>query len=82
MEDISEELRSLKYAVEELHTTTKRANSTKAVFVRGIIGGVGTFLGATIVAALLIAIITQILILLDFDIGISNYLQSLIQKRQ
>lgn len=64
----------------ELSTTIKRVSSFKFIFLRGIITGVGTFIGATIVAAVAITILVQILSLFDIDLGIKDYLSSLLPK--
>ncbi len=66
--------------IAELSTTTKRINSLKFVFFRGIVSGVGTFIGATVVAAILITVIVQILGLFDIEFGIKEYLSSLLIK--
>jgi hypothetical protein len=61
-----------------LEVTLKKINSFKSVFARGVVNGVGTFIGATIVAALVITIMVQVLKFLDLDLGIGEYLQSLL----
>ncbi len=77
---MSEDLKTLNQAIADLHHTTKRLNSFKMVFVRGIIGGIGTFLGATIVAAIGITVLVQVLKLFNIDIGLDGYLESLLRK--
>lgn len=77
---MSEELKTLNQAIADLHHTTKRLNSFKMVFVRGIIGGIGTFLGATIIAAVAITILVQVLKLFSIDLGLSEYLESLLRR--
>lgn len=66
--------------LKSLEGTIEKTNSFKAVFIRGVITGVGTFVGATVVAAIVIAILVQALGLLGINLGIGEYLQSLIQK--
>lgn len=62
----------------ELSAIIKQTNSLKFIFLRGIANGVGTFIGATIVAAIAITFLVQILGALDIDLGIRDYLNSLI----
>lgn len=47
--------------IKELDKDIVRANSFHQVFVRGILWGVGTALGATIVAAIVIVILSKII---------------------
>ena len=75
--DVEEELNT---NIVELTATVRRINSLKFVFFRGIINGVGTFIGATVVAAIAITALVQILNLLNIDLGIKEYLDSLIVK--
>lgn len=64
--------------ITELSATVKKVNSLKFIFLRGILSGVGTFIGATVVAAIVVTILLQILAFLDIDLGIREYLTSLL----
>lgn len=62
----------------ELTKMVERLNSLKFIFLRGILNGIGTFVGATIVAAIAITLLVKILGALDIDLGINGYLNSLL----
>lgn len=64
----------------ELSATIKKINSLRFVFFRGVIHGVGTFIGATIVAAIVITLLVQILGVFHIDFGINTYLNSLLSR--
>lgn len=62
----------------ELTKMAGRLNSLPFIFLRGIVNGVGTFIGATIVAAIAITVVVKILGVFNIDLGIREYLNSLI----
>lgn len=66
----------------ELSATIKRVNSIKFNFLRGIVVGVGTFIGATVVAAIAITLLVHALSIFNIDIGIRDYLNSLLPKTE
>lgn len=78
MEESSNLTQELNKNIVELSSTVKRINSFKFIFLRGILNGVGTFIGATIVAAVAITLLVQILGMFDVDQGIKEYLSSLL----
>jgi len=80
MEEKSNSEQELNQNIVELSATIKRINSFRFVIFRGIINGVGTFIGATVVAAIVITLVVQILGLFDIDLGIKDYLNSLLSK--
>jgi hypothetical protein len=47
--------------VQNLNRHMKKSSSFRMTFLRGIVGGVGTFLGATIVAGIVLASVSQVL---------------------
>lgn len=67
---------SLRATITNLTSTIERTYSYKAIFLRGIVNGVGTFVGATIIAAIVITILTQTLGLF----GIAEYFESFLPK--
>jgi len=80
MEETSDPNQELNKNILELSATVKRINSFRLVFFRGIVNGVGTFIGATVVAAIAITIALQILAFFDINLGIKEYLNSLLSK--
>ena len=80
MEETSDINQELNKNIVELTATVKRINSFRMVFFRGVVGGVGTFIGATVVAAIVITLVIQILGFFDINLGIKEYLDSLISK--
>lgn len=78
MEESSNPHDELNKSILELSATTKRINSFKFIFLRGVLNGVGTFIGATIVAAIAITLLLKVLGILDIDLGIKDYLNSLL----
>ncbi len=68
--------KTLNENIVELTHTIKRVSSYKFVFLRGIINGVGTFIGATIVAAVVITFAIQVL---GF-FGLEGYFEQLLPK--
>ena len=79
MEDLP--LEELTKNITELSAIIKRTNSFKFLMFRGIVTGVGTFIGATVVVAIVIAILVQVLGFLGINLGINDYLQSLISNK-
>ncbi len=71
-------LNDLNSNIVELSKTVKRLNSYRFILLRGIVTGIGTFLGATIIAAIAIATIVQILGFL----GIEGYFESFLPKNR
>ncbi len=51
----------LKKSINKLNANVASSNSLKNAFLRGIISGVGTAVGATLIAAVGIAIIAQLM---------------------
>lgn len=82
MEETSESNQELNKNIVELSATINSVNSYKFVFFRGIVNGVGTFIGATIVAAIAITFLVQILGVFNIDLGINDYLKSLIPEKR
>jgi Domain of unknown function (DUF5665) len=80
METSQDPNQELNTNIVELSATIKKVNSLKFIFLRGIANGVGTFIGATIVAAIVITLLVQVLNTLDIDLGIRDYLNSLVPK--
>ena len=78
MEESSNLTQELNKNIVELSATVKRINSFRFIFLRGVLNGVGTFIGATIVAAVAITLLVQILGMFDVDQGIKEYLSSLL----
>lgn len=78
MEEIPDLTTELNKNIVELSATVKRVNSFKFIFFRGILTGVGTFIGATVVAAIAVTLLVQILAFFDVDLGIREYLNSLL----
>ncbi len=70
--------KTLNENVVELTHTIKRVSSYKFVFLRGVINGVGTFIGATIVAAIVIAFAIQVL---GF-FGLEGYFEQLLPEAE
>ena len=81
MVETSDSNQELNKNIVELSATIKRINSVKFIFLRGVANGVGTFIGATIVAAIVITFLVQILGLFDIDLGVKDYLNSLLPKK-
>lgn len=80
MEETPDAKNELNKNIIELSATVKKINSFRLVFFRGVINGVGTFIGATVVAAIAITLVVQILGFFTIDLGINNYLNSLLSK--
>ena len=80
MEETSNPEQELNQNVAELSATIKRTNSPWFVFSRGVINGIGTFIGATIVAAIVITLLAQVLGFFEINFDIKNYLNSLLSK--
>lgn len=80
MEETTTPNQKLNENIVELSATVKRINSIKFIFLRGVVNGVGTFIGATVVAAVAVTLLIQILGVLDIDLGIRDYLNSLLPK--
>ena len=80
MEESTDPNYELNKNIVELSATTKRINSFKFIFFRGVLNGVGTFIGATIVAAIAITVLVQILDLFNINLSLREYLNSLIFK--
>ena len=78
MENSPETLESLNANIVRLSTMVEKMNSYKFVFLRGIVTGIGTFVGATIIAAIAIAILVQVL---GF-FGIEGYFESFLPKNR
>jgi hypothetical protein len=79
MDDTSNDtdIESLNKNIVKLSAMVERVNSYTFIFLRGIIGGVGTFIGATIIATIVITILIQILGVF----GISQYFESFLPKK-
>lgn len=80
MEEVSNLNQELNKNLIELSATVKRVNSFKFVFFRGVLNGVGTFIGATVVAAIVITLLVQMLGVFNIDLGVRDYLNSLLLK--
>ena len=76
MEENTKATEALNSQLEELTHLLKDTYSTKTVLWRGVINGIGTFIGATIVAALMITIFVQVLEMM----GLDEYFQSFLPK--
>jgi tetrahydromethanopterin S-methyltransferase subunit G len=77
-----EELGELNENIEELTEKIEETNSMKRVFMRGVVMGIGTFIGATILAALAIAIILKILGFVGIRSTVENYIHSVRSSQQ
>lgn len=80
MEKSSDPQKELNQNILDLSRTIKQINSFWFVFLRGIVNGVGTFIGATIVAAIVITFVAKILTFFDINLGINDYLNSHLSK--
>lgn len=78
MEQQPNSVEELNKNIIELTKMVERLNSLTFIFLRGIVNGVGTFIGATVVAAIAITVMVKILGVFDIDLGIREYLNSLI----
>lgn len=76
MEEMPTSEEILNSNIKELSTTIKKVNSYKFMFLRGIVMGVGTFVGATLVVTLVITILIQ----LSTFFGLENYFNSLFSQ--
>jgi len=57
--DIKERLDQLNANLEELSKRIKNVYSLRRVFARGVLTGVGTFIGASVIAAILLTVLFQ-----------------------
>lgn len=71
-----DDIKSLNENMVRLSHIIQRVNSYRFVFLRGIVMGIGTFIGATIVAAIAITIFVQVLGFL----GLEGYFESFLPK--
>lgn len=78
--ETSNQTQELNKNIVELSATVKRINSLKFIFFRGVLNGIGTFIGATVVAAIAVTLLVNILGLFNIDLGIKDYLNSLLGK--
>lgn len=61
IEEILSEEEKLRRSIDKLNNNLRRQISWRHTFLRAIVTGVGTFLGATIVAGILLGLLSQIL---------------------
>ena len=79
-EQPSEELH-LAEEIKALREKLTRINSLKYRLLLGIVGGVGTAIGAGVIAAMLFVIISRIVGVLGFgDVGITEEIQQVLNK--
>ena len=58
---MDEKIKELNKNIKDLNLVIKRANSFRYVFFRGILWGLGSVIGATVVAVIIIAILSRII---------------------
>ena len=58
---MDEKIEELNQNIEKLIVVVKRANSFHYVFLRGVLWGLGSVVGATIIAVVIIAILSNII---------------------
>jgi tetrahydromethanopterin S-methyltransferase subunit G len=82
MELEQEEIEELSQSLDELTEKIEETNSMKRTFLRGLVMGVGTFIGATILAALVITIILKILGFVGIRSTVEDYIHSVRSTQQ
>ena len=58
---MDERIKELNKNIKDLNLVIKRANSFHYVFLRGIFWGLGSVIGATVIAVIIIAILSRII---------------------
>lgn len=76
---MDEKIEELNQNIEKLIVVVKRANSFRYVFLRGVFWGLGSVVGATIIAVVIIAIFSNIIQSVN-DIPILNNITSNLQN--
>ena len=72
---MDKKIEELNQNIERLIVVAKRANSFHYVFLRGVLWGLGSVIGATIVAVIMIAILSNIIQSIN-DVPILNNITS------
>ena len=76
---MDKKIEELNQNIENLIVVIKRANSFHYVFLRGVLWGLGSVVGATIIAVVIIAILSNIIQSVN-DIPILNNITSNLQN--